>query len=146
MVEYEGMLAETVLFRGHDGDRISGYLARPLGEGPYPGVIVIHEVFGLVTHIKELARKISARGYVALAPDLHHPEGPGDPADVGAAVRAAVGRGGGRRWAAGEPPLGRGGAAVSEDHRRAPTFIPRRAVVQVNLQEEMWSQILAKLA
>ena len=38
MVGYEGMLAETVTFRGHDGDQISGYLARPLGAGPYPGV------------------------------------------------------------------------------------------------------------
>ena len=54
VVAYEGMLAETVLFRGHDGEQISGYLAPPLGEGPYPGVIVIHEVFRLVTHIKEV--------------------------------------------------------------------------------------------
>ncbi|MCH8207038.1 MAG: dienelactone hydrolase family protein, partial [Chloroflexi bacterium] len=53
MVAYEAMLAETVHFEGHDGDDVSGYLARPLGAGPYPGVIVIHEVFGLVTHIKE---------------------------------------------------------------------------------------------
>ena len=91
MVAYEGMLAETVLFRGHDDDQISGYLARPLGEGPYPGVIVIHEVFGLVTHIGELVRKIAARGYAVVAPDLHHREGPGDPDDVAAAVRAAGG-------------------------------------------------------
>ena len=45
MVAYEGMLAETVAFQGHGGDKVSGYLARPLGGGPYPGVIVIHEVF-----------------------------------------------------------------------------------------------------
>ena len=89
MVGYEGMLAETVTFRGHDGDQISGYLARPLGAGPYPGVIVIHEVFGLVPHIKEVARKLAAQGYAAIAPDLHHREGPGDPEDVAAAVRAA---------------------------------------------------------
>lgn len=36
MAAYEGMLAETVLFQGHDGDQISGYMARPLGAGPYP--------------------------------------------------------------------------------------------------------------
>ena len=30
MAEYEGMLAETVQFQGHDGDLIAGYLARPL--------------------------------------------------------------------------------------------------------------------
>ena len=91
MVAYEGMLAETVLFQGHDGEQISGYLARPLGAGPHPGVVVIHEVFGLVPHIKELALKTAANGYVALAPDLHHREGPGDPDDVAAAVRAAGG-------------------------------------------------------
>ena len=91
MVAYEGMLAETVQFRGHDGDQISGYLARPLGAGPYPGVIVIHEVFGLVAHIKEVARRMAAHGYASLAPDLHHREGPGDMDDVAAAVRAAGG-------------------------------------------------------
>ena len=30
MAAYEGILAETVLFQGHNGDQISGYLARPL--------------------------------------------------------------------------------------------------------------------
>ena len=96
MVAYEAMLAETVHFEGHDGDEVSGYLARPLGAGPYPSVIVIHEVFGLVTHIKEIARKMAAHGYAALAPDLHHREGPGDPEDVAAAVRAAGGNPDGR--------------------------------------------------
>jgi hypothetical protein len=52
-----------------------------------------------------------------------------------------------RSLAAGEPPFRKINAACQRsNHRRAPTFIPRRAVVQVNLQEEMWSQILAKLA
>ena len=91
MAAYEGMLAETVGFQGDGGDQVSGYLARPLGSGPYPGVIVIHEVFGLGTHIKEVARKMAAHGYAALAPDLHHREGPGDPEDVAAIVRAAGG-------------------------------------------------------
>lgn len=91
MVASESMLAENVQFGGQDGDLISGYLARPLGAGPFPGVIVIHEVFGLVTHIKEITRKMAAHGYAALAPDLHHREGPGDPEDVAAAVRAAGG-------------------------------------------------------
>ena len=91
MVAYEGMLAETVTFRGAGGDTVAGYAARPLGAGPFPGVVVLHEVFGLVTHVKEVARKIAAQGYVAIAPDLHHREGPGDPEDVAAVVRAAGG-------------------------------------------------------
>ncbi len=91
MAEYEGMLAESVQFQGHNGDLIAGYLARPLGEGPFPGVIVIHEVFGLTTHFKEMTRKFAGAGFAAIAPDLHHREGPGDIEEVAAAVRAGGG-------------------------------------------------------
>ncbi len=72
MVTHETMLAETVLFPGHEGDKISGYLARPMGPGPYPCVIVIHAAPGFVDHFKEVARKFAAAGYVAIAPNLHH--------------------------------------------------------------------------
>ena len=91
MVSHETILAETVLFTGHQGDQISGYLARPMGPGPYPGVIVIHAAPGFVDHFKEVARKFAAAGYVAIAPNLHHREGPGDPDDIGSAVRTAGG-------------------------------------------------------
>jgi len=47
-----------------------GYLARPDGAGPFPGVIVIHEIFGLNENIKEIAERFAAEGYVALAVDL----------------------------------------------------------------------------
>ncbi|MBI4215893.1 MAG: dienelactone hydrolase family protein [Chloroflexi bacterium] len=82
---YEGMLAETVIFSGHGGDTISGYLARPLGQGLFPGVIVI------VEHMREVARRFASHGYMAIAPDLHWREGPGDPADIAARVRAGGG-------------------------------------------------------
>ena len=42
------MLAESVCFAGDQGDIVGGYMARPLGPGPYAGVIVIHEAYGLV--------------------------------------------------------------------------------------------------
>lgn len=76
---YEGVLAETTGFYSDNGDLVAGYLARPLGPGPYPGVLVIHEVFGLVEHTRELVRKFAARGYIAIAPDLYHRESPGGP-------------------------------------------------------------------
>ena len=88
---YEGMLAETTYFAGDKGDTVGGYMARPLGNGPFPGVIVIHEVFGLVEHTRELARKFAGHGYIALAPDLYFREGPGDPEKVSTAVRASGG-------------------------------------------------------
>ncbi len=87
----DGLTAETVLFRGHGDDEVSGYLARPTGEGPYPGVIVIHEVFGMVPWIRQITRNIADRGFIAFAPDLHHREGPGEPSDVAAIVRAGGG-------------------------------------------------------
>jgi carboxymethylenebutenolidase len=48
----------------------SGHLARP-GTGK-PGVIVLQEWWGLVPHIKDVAARFAAQGYVALAPDLYH--------------------------------------------------------------------------
>jgi carboxymethylenebutenolidase len=46
------------------------YCARPENERPCPAVVVIHEAFGLDAHIADLARRIAAEGYVAVAPDL----------------------------------------------------------------------------
>ena len=88
---YEGMLAETVTVSGHNGDEIDGYFARPLGAGPYPGVVVIHHMPGWDEGSKEITRKFAYRGYAAICPNLHHREGPGSPDDVSAAVRAAGG-------------------------------------------------------
>lgn len=48
-----------------------GYLAKPSGEGQYPGLILIHEWWGLNDNIKDLARDYAAEGYVALAVDLY---------------------------------------------------------------------------
>ncbi|MBI4330648.1 MAG: dienelactone hydrolase family protein [Chloroflexi bacterium] len=73
------MLGERVGFYSGNGDLTAGYMARPVGPGPYPGVIVIHEVFGLVEHTKEIARRFAARGYIAIALDLYHRESPGGP-------------------------------------------------------------------
>ena len=46
-----------------------GYFATPKAAGKYPGVIVIHENRGLNPHIKDVARRMAAEGFAALAPD-----------------------------------------------------------------------------
>ena len=46
------------------------YLALPEGKGPHPGVVVIHEAFGLNDHMRDVARRFAAEGYAALAVDL----------------------------------------------------------------------------
>jgi carboxymethylenebutenolidase len=47
-----------------------GYLALPDGAGPHPGVVVIHEAYGLNDNIKDIAQRFAGVGYVALAVDL----------------------------------------------------------------------------
>jgi len=55
--------------------RIPVYSARPEGAGPFPGVVVIHEIFGLHEHIQDVARRFAQEGYYAMAPELFFREG-----------------------------------------------------------------------
>ncbi|MDO8673633.1 MAG: dienelactone hydrolase family protein, partial [Dehalococcoidia bacterium] len=88
---YEGMIAESILLRGDKGDRIAGYLARPLGPGPFGGVVVIHHAPGYDESSKEICRKFAYHGFIALCPNLHYRENPTDPAAAALASRAAGG-------------------------------------------------------
>ena len=65
-----GIDASDVRFPGHGGDAVGGFLARPEGAGPWPALVVVHEIFGLSDHIRDVARRFAAEGFVALAPDL----------------------------------------------------------------------------
>ena len=47
-----------------------GFLALPDGDGPHPGVVVIHEAFGLNDNIREISRRLAEEGYASLAVDL----------------------------------------------------------------------------
>ena len=53
-----------------NGHPLNGYYASPAGSGPFPGVVVIHEIFGLNDNIKDIARRFANEGYAALAADL----------------------------------------------------------------------------
>ncbi|MDF1591575.1 MAG: dienelactone hydrolase family protein [Desulfobacterales bacterium] len=86
---YQGMIAETIGIYGHNRDLIDAYLARPLGGGPYPGVVLIHHMPGWDEATKEIVRKFAYHGYACIAPHLHHREGPGSDEEISARVRAA---------------------------------------------------------
>ncbi len=62
---------------GLDGKTMSAYLARPKDETPRPAVIVYMEIFGVNSHIRDVADRVAREGYVALAPDFFHRTGPG---------------------------------------------------------------------
>jgi dienelactone hydrolase len=80
----------------HDGTALRGQLALPPGEGPHPGVLVMHNAHGLGDQPKERALRLAGAGYAALATDMY---------------------GGGRRFSSPEetgPPF----AALMQDPRR----------------------------
>lgn len=61
-----------------NGDlQIDAYLAKPIGSGTFPGVVVIQEIFGVNAHIREVTERIAKEGYVAIAPAIFQRSAPG---------------------------------------------------------------------
>jgi len=50
---------------------LNGYLATPDGVGPWPGVVLMHEAFGLDDNMRAHADRLAGMGYLTLAPDLY---------------------------------------------------------------------------
>jgi carboxymethylenebutenolidase len=57
--------------------QIAAYLARPVDEGSYPVVVVLQEVFGINSHIRDVTERIAKEGYVTIAPALFQRTAPG---------------------------------------------------------------------
>ncbi len=88
---YEGMVAETTTVHGANGDVINAYFARPLGAGPFPGIVVIHHMPGWDEWYREATLKFAHHGYLSISPNLFFRAGHGTPEDVAAKVKAAGG-------------------------------------------------------
>ena len=88
---YEGMLSETVVMSGAGGELINAYFARPLGLGPFPGMVVVHHMPGWDEWYREATRRFAHHGYAALSPNLYYRAGHGTPEDIAAKVRAEGG-------------------------------------------------------
>lgn len=69
------------------GKPLQGYLAKPAGKGPFPGVVIVFEWWGLNDQIKGVADRLAAEGYVALIPDLYHGSATDDPEKAHVLVR-----------------------------------------------------------
>jgi carboxymethylenebutenolidase len=99
MANIPGAVTDPSRVRGENiefksgGDTITGYLARPSQSGNYPGIVVIHEAFGLVEHIRDIARRFANIGYNALAPDLYARKGgPSDPNNMATVMPVMFGK------------------------------------------------------
>jgi len=68
VTDSEGLTTAMVAFPSEDGFDLPAYVARPEGEGPYPVVIVVSEIFGLHAYIQDVCRRLAKQGYAAIAP------------------------------------------------------------------------------
>jgi carboxymethylenebutenolidase len=70
--------------------KVDAYLSRPKDSSKHPGLVVIHEIFGLSDHIKDVTNRFASQGYATLAPDLFSRQDLKPiltPENVGAAMR-----------------------------------------------------------
>ena len=88
---YQGTIDEVITVEGHNGDTIHAYRARPLGTGPFPGIVLVHHMPGWDEFYREFAHRFANHGYDVICPDLYCRFGHGVPDDVTAKMRAAGG-------------------------------------------------------
>jgi len=63
-----GLVTAEVRYPAPDGFDLPAYVARPAGDGPFPVVIVVSEIFGVHDYIKDVCRRLAKAGYAAVAP------------------------------------------------------------------------------
>ena len=87
-------MGENITLTTEDGAKIGAYVAKPAGK-PRGGIVVVQEIFGVNHHVRSVADKYAAEGYLAVAPALYDRVQPGyesgyEQADVqaGVAIRA----------------------------------------------------------
>src|SRR5262249_36808299 len=70
----KGIVAGEVKVPTQDG-QMPAYRALPDGNGPFPMILLVEEIFGVHEHIKDLCRRLAKAGYFAAAPELYARQG-----------------------------------------------------------------------
>ena len=79
-----GLETAEVTYPAPDGFELPAYVARPAGEGPFPVVVVVSEIFGVHDYIKDICRRLAKQGYAAIAPAFfNRVEDPAPLSDMG---------------------------------------------------------------
>lgn len=89
--KYEGMIAETVTYRGFNNDLVNAYYSRPLGDGNFPSLVLIPHMPGWDEFCREAARRFSQHGYAVICPDIYCRVAKGNPVEVSMKAREAGG-------------------------------------------------------
>ena len=79
---YDGMIAQTIDIPRQDGGTLQAYYSRPIGDGPFPGLVLIPHMPGWDEYMREAARRFTQHGYSVVCPNLYEKFGHGKPADV----------------------------------------------------------------
>jgi carboxymethylenebutenolidase len=84
-------VSETMGTVSREDAEIPVLLAHPEGDGPFPGIVLIHDIHGANDFYHDIARRLAMEGYAVALPNLFHREGP--PAEeTREAVQARAGR------------------------------------------------------
>ena len=114
------ILEQTLAYGEAARNNLVGYLAMPQDAAePLPGIIVIHEWWGLNDNIKAMTRRLAAEGYVALAVDLYG----GATADTPEAAQVLM------RELYADPESARGNLRQAYDYLEKYAFAPRIASI-----------------
>jgi carboxymethylenebutenolidase len=75
-------MATTIEFKAQSGATVTGAIALPEGTGKAPGLVLVQEWWGVNDHIRSLADRFAAAGFITLAPDLYHGVSTKDPTEA----------------------------------------------------------------
>lgn len=79
-----GLETAEVTYPAPDGFELPAYVARPSGDGPFPVVVVVSEIFGVHEYIRDVCRRLAKQGYAAIAPAFfNRVEDPAPLSDMG---------------------------------------------------------------